>query len=319
MRLAALALTVLGLALASLAPSSPPAAAKTRTFTSSTEVLSWINRYRAHPRPKELPAAVRAMSAGGMLEDLEGSGLYVGFIAGVLGSNQLNAGKLVKEMLPLGTEGQVVLIRAVAYSGLPEYKLLLTMLMTEMPDRRVLISKYINDELETLDSLPVDSGRTIDTLWGYYVATGSYEPVQRIISVLSWASEGDDVEKLTIASMAKLTLATNASRDPNLLKLCYVEREHRDEAIAKPLGEVIDAAETFELAKLRKEATAALEELKTKGPESTRTLAWAGNIGTTVLAVGCVAASALGQAEIAVPCVVTGAVSSAALKLLTAP
>jgi hypothetical protein len=80
---------------------------------------------------------------------------------------------------------------------------------------------------------------------------------------------------------------------------------------------VITAAETFETTKLRKDAHAAIEELRRKGPESARTTSYWGQAGQTALALGCVVAGALGQAEIAVPCVISGAVSSAALKLLT--
>jgi hypothetical protein len=39
--------------------------------------------------------------------------------------------------------------------------------------------------------------------------------------------------------------------------------------------------------------------------------------GQTVLALGCVAAGVMGQAEIAAPCVVAGALTSAAKNLLT--
>ena len=86
-----------------------------------------------------------------------------------------------------------------------------------------------------------------------------------------------------------------------------------DPKIRKPLAEVIDASETLELSQLRKDALASIEELKAKGSEKLRNYNWWGQAGQTVLALGCVAAGALGQVEFGIPCVVGGAASTAAL------
>jgi hypothetical protein len=83
------------------------------------------------------------------------------------------------------------------------------------------------------------------------------------------------------------------------------------------LQEVIDAAETFEFARVRKDAMAAIDQLKAKGPASSRSTQWWGMAGQTVLALGCVAASALGQVQVGIPCVIGGALSGAALKWMT--
>jgi hypothetical protein len=79
---------------------------------------------------------------------------------------------------------------------------------------------------------------------------------------------------------------------------------------------VIDAAETFEFARVRKDAMAAIEQLKTKGPASARNTQWWGTAGQTVLALGCVAAGAMGQLQVGIPCVIGGALSGAALKFM---
>jgi hypothetical protein len=130
------------------------------------------------------------------------------------------------------------------------------------------------------------------------------------------STDKNDVEKLTIGAMAKWTLAQNAARDPYLLRMLKTGASAQTAAVRTPLNEVIDAAETLELAKLRKQAMASIEELKAKGPEKNRNYTWWGTAGQTVLALGCVAASALGQAEIGIPCVIGGAASSAALKYM---
>ncbi|MFA5948877.1 MAG: hypothetical protein WC807_01195 [Hyphomicrobium sp.] len=282
------------------------------------DVLKWINDYRHAPQPDQVPHVVQAMSRLGMFRDLEQAGVYIGFIGGVLGSNPKTAERLIARMFPLPPEDQVALIRAIAYSNHPGWKGLLQAFTERMPARQVLITKYLYGDGKTLAELPLDDGSyVIDTNWGYYFATGYAEPVQRIVSALAWTEQRESVEKLTIGAMAKWTLATNATREKDLLDILKQEMGVAPENVRKPLAEVIDAAETFETAKIRKEALASIEELKAKGPESARRFSWWGTAGQTVLALGCVAASALGQVEVGIPCVVGGALSGAALKYLT--
>jgi hypothetical protein len=83
--------------------------------------------------------------------------------------------------------------------------------------------------------------------------------------------------------------------------------------------EVIEAAETSETGRIKKEAVAAVEELRTKGPGSKREIAWWGKVGETAISLGCIGAAVTGQVEFGVPCVVGGALSSAALRYFSAP
>ena len=297
-----------------LANAAPP---KAQPLTPQV-VLKWINGYRAKPDPDKVPEMVRAMSGLGLFKDLDAAGIYIGFIAGVLGANPDKAERLVTKMFPMPPEDQVAIVRAIAYSGLPNWKELLGKFIERMPARLVLIQRHLADKLPTLDKLPLDtSPAALDTNWGYYFATGRFETIDRIISVLPWAKDANNVEKLTLGSMAKWTLANNAQQDKDLLDHMKRQLSTRPKDVAKELREVIEAAETFETTKIRKEAMASIEELKRKGPASTRTATWWGQAGQTALALGCVVASVMGHAEVGIPCVVGGAVSGAALKLLT--
>jgi hypothetical protein len=188
-----------------------------------------------------------------------------------------------------------------------------------MPARKVLIRRHLDDKLPTLATLKLDtSPAALDANWGDYLATGDTAPIDRIIAALAWAKEGNDLDKLTAGSMAKWTLAKNALHDPDLLAHMKAEISRRPTQIGRQLTEVVEAAETFETGRIRKEAQAAIEELKVKGPASRRKLSFWGQAGQTALALGCVVAGALGQVEIAVPCVIGGAASSAALKIFSA-
>ena len=58
---------------------------------SKENILGWINTYRYNPDPDpdRVPAAVRGMSRLGLITDPEGSGVYIGFLAGVIAANPI--------------------------------------------------------------------------------------------------------------------------------------------------------------------------------------------------------------------------------------
>ena len=316
MRLAMAVLFALVFASSSLSGAAPTK--KKPEFASAEHILRWINGYRLKPDPAKLPAAVKAMSEHGVFRDMDAAGIYVGFMAGVLNTNPKRAEDLIAKMYPMPPEDQVAIVRAIAFSDLPDWKDLMLKFAERMPARKALIDRFVYGKQPTLRQMELDAGTTpLDTLWGFYFATGSREPILRIISVLAWAKDQNNVERLTIGSMAKLSLATNASRDKELLDTLKFSLNHENKETRIVLQEVVDAAETFEFARVRKDAMAAIEQLKAKGPASSRSTQWWGMVGQTALALGCVVASAMGQVEVGIPCVVGGALSGAALKWMT--
>ncbi len=285
-------------------------------FTRPEIVLGWINDYRLNPTPERLPDAFTAMREQGQFKEVESAGIYIGFIAGILGANPATAEKLITDMFPMPPPDQVVVVKAIAYSGLADWKELMGKFVERMPARKVIIERYLYGKLPVLRDLPLDNPLGVDANWGYYFATGSSEPIQRLVRTLAWASDKNDVERLTIGSMVKWTLAQNASKDHDLLQYLKTSLPHQPDNVEKPLAEVIEGAETFELAKIRKDALASIEELRTKGSENSRNFSWWGQAGQTAFALGCVAAGVTGQVYLGVPCVVGGALSNVALKYL---
>ncbi|MFN3867636.1 MAG: hypothetical protein ACK4MF_01065 [Hyphomicrobiaceae bacterium] len=294
------------------------AAEKAPRFAKSEDVLAFISAYRERKRPDHVPVAVKAMSDLGLLREPEEAGIYTGFIAGVLRDNPDHAEALVTAMFPMPPDSQAVLIKAIAYSGLAAWRDVLTAHVERMPSRKVLIERYLYRGGPMLDQLMTEEtgAFAIDVHWGRYFATGDAEPARAVVAALAWTADRDSVEKLTIGSMAKWTLASNAARDTSLVRILNDEMNTQPEVVRRPLREVIVAAETLETSRIRKDATKAIEDLRRKGPQSTRDTVWWGQAGQTVLALGCVAAAATGQAQLGIPCVIGGALSGAALKYL---
>jgi hypothetical protein len=320
MRSAMVCLGALAVAvLAAAADAAPPKRQSEgqQALSRPEDLLRWINGYRTDPKPEKMPEMVRAASAMGIFRDMETAGVYVGFMAGVIETNPKRAEALIAKMFPMPPEDQVAIVRAIAHSNHPEWKELLAKFSERMPARSVLIDRFMTGKLPRLDAMPLDTGAApLDMLWGKYFATGSYDPVLRMVSILEWAKDRDNLDRLTVGNMAKLTLATNASRDPALLKMLKASIRFETKETKAVLTEVIDAAETFEFGKVRRDAMASIERLKTKGPESVRNTIWWGQAGQTVLALGCIVAGAMGHVEVGLPCIVGGAVSSAALRYM---
>lgn len=338
--------TFLATALLLVAPASA-APLRPGELGSREAVLKWINDYRATGDLSKVPAVVHAASKLGAFRDAESAGVFVGFIAGIIGCHPGEAEQLVGKMLPLPPEDQWVLIRAIAYSGLPHWKNLLTRIADRIPSRRVMIDRYLTGKLPPLSEIALERKEPgawdkiknyvsftkqdkatptpsfdsnpdlLDTLWGYYFATGAPSSIARIIVMLPWSKDKNNVERLTIGSMAKYTLATNAARDGEILALLRAAAGNPSKEVAPILNEVIEAAETVDTGRIRKEALMAVDELRRKGPGYKRDISTWGSIGEGAVSLGCITAAALGQVEFGLPCVVGGALSSAALRYWT--
>jgi hypothetical protein len=309
-------------------------AAPLPAFSTPDSLLEWVYNYRAHKAPSRVPAAVRSMRELGLFRDDEKAAFCTGFIAGVLGDNPKDGPRLVAKMLPMPDKDQAVLIRAIAYSGRPDWRDLLTKYKPRMPLRGPLIDSYLSGEAKTLMQVDLDEVTVIYSLWGYYVATGQYQPVVRIMQALRWSKNKNDggfsvkkifsgwrndpsaVDKISTGATAKWTLASYAERNRDLLSLYRAEYERQPPEIAQPLRDVIVAAEAFESDKVRKDQSGAIEDAQKLQATNEAGMSKAATAGSIAIATGCVAASALGQFYIAVPCVIGGALYTGAVKLM---
>jgi hypothetical protein len=318
---------------AQAAPSGGP------EFLTRVAVMEWIDGYRHKPAPTRVPDAVKALSGFGALRDPETAGFYVGFVAGVLRANPHDAERLVGKMLPLPPGDQWLVVRAIAYSGLPAWRSLLARTAARLPARRGMADAYLNGTLPTLDAIELDKNPTflerlgepfgikqkvpavsyghnpelVDTLWGQYFATGEYRPIWRIITLLPWSKERDNGERLAVGSAAKYTLANNAARYPDILTLIKDMATFQEPEVRPILADVIRAAETTDTAAIRKAQLAMVDKLKSRGPGYQRDLKVWGYVTQGAIGVTCVVLATVSLSAAGLPCVIGGAATSAAL------
>jgi hypothetical protein len=352
MRRTSVALITVVLTLGALWPAAsaaPQRELRTLELLTPDAVLKWINSYRKAPNPGGVPDVVKALSRMGAFKDPEQAGPYLGFIAGVIGTEQDRAEELINKMFPLPEENHWVIVRAIAYSAHPDWKHLMRLFAPRMPSRQVMIYNYLSNQSPTLFQVASRRNQTsmqkfrsyfayetyfgdgkkkgpreevepspelLDTFWGYYFASGKYRPVSRIVAMLPYSTDANNIDLLTLGNMAKFTLASNAVRDTQLLAMLKQANVNPPKPVAGPLKEVITAADTVETGRLRKEAMASIEELRRKGPAYRREVSKWGQVGLGALSLGCLGAAASGVGALAVglPCVIGGALSQAGLR-----
>jgi hypothetical protein len=313
-------------------------------FYSSAEVLKWMNSYRSKPDPMRAAMAIHQLSGFGELRSQESAGVYVGFAAGVLAANPTKARAMVNKMLPMPAEDQWLVVRAIAYSGVPTWRMLLTDIAPRVPARGPMLQKYVAGTLPTLRQYKVETASSswtdrfaefmpfhdkpkappavlkpspelLDTFWGFYYATGDTAALQNIISLLPWSIDRDDVQRLTLGGMAKYTLAENASRDTVLLATIKAIRGSEPKDVQPVLDQVIEAADNVDVSHVRSEMLASLDELKRKGSATKRNVTFWGQVGEGAVAAGCIGLAVASVGAAGIPCVVGGAASAGALNI----
>src|SRR3979490_3190055 len=168
---------------AAVAPELDPSA-------SLSVVQQWIYNYRARPDYAHAPAAVRVLFHAQSFKEPENSGIYLGFIAGAIGSNPAKAEQLVNSFFPLHPEDEWVIVRAIAYSGLPDWRNLLRRVAPRMPGRQVMIDSYLAGSLPTLTSIPLEETKPgmFDKLRGVFTKNPFAKEDKKLQMALTFAS-----------------------------------------------------------------------------------------------------------------------------------
>ena len=164
---------------------------------------------------------------------------------------------------------QVIVVKAIAFSGLAEWKELLGKFVERMPARHIVIDRYLYGKLPVLRDLPLDNPIAIDANWGYYFATGSSEPIQRLVRALAWSRDKNNVEKLTARQHGKWALAQLTPRaTPSCLatsRLRFRISRMRWKSLCKTSS---SPARHSSLRTSASKPYNSIEELKTKAPKA---------------------------------------------------
>src|SRR6201985_1341514 len=153
-------------------------------------VQQWIYNYRAKPDYAHVPAAARVLFHSQTFKEPENAGIYLGFIAGAIGSNPAKAEQLVNSFFPVPPEDEWVVIRAIAYSGLPDWRNLLRKVAHRMPARQVMIDAYLSGTLPTLTEIPLEETKPgmMDKLRGVFTKNPFAKDVKKLNTKITFAN-----------------------------------------------------------------------------------------------------------------------------------
>src|SRR5258708_38730926 len=119
-------------------------------------VQQWIYNYRAKPDYAHVPAAVRVLLHSQSFKEPENAGIYLGFVAGAIGSNPAKAEQLIASFFPIPPEDEWDIVRAIAYSGLPDWRNILRRVAPRMPARQVMIDSYLAGKTPPFTDTPLE-------------------------------------------------------------------------------------------------------------------------------------------------------------------
>src|SRR5256886_6261847 len=161
-------------------------------------VQQGIYNYRAKPDYAHVPAAVRVLFHAKGFKEPENSGIYRGFIAGAIGSTPAKAEQLVNSFFPVPPEDEWVIVRAIAYSGLPDWRNVLRRVAPRMPGRRVMIDSYLAGKLPTLTDIPLEEMKPgmMDKLRGAFTKNPVAKDERKLNTTLTFASNQDLLDQL---------------------------------------------------------------------------------------------------------------------------
>jgi tetratricopeptide (TPR) repeat protein len=201
--------------------------------------------YYLDPRPDLIPSLLATMQKQGMLA--LGHMTAAGFLSQVIHDNPDRIKTWVPLIWQLDDSAREYLWLTLWFSGIEP----------AMEPLREAESKENGRVAESIASIakggpappltqfPVNSGETLDLLWGAFYATGRPEYVVKIIDSLqaSLKSKPEDIKQRGVGLAAEWSLRQNARKHPRILALCKSELGRHDEETGKILSRVILEAE----------------------------------------------------------------------------
>ena len=103
---------------------------------------------------------MQTLSRLGAFNTPERAGVYVGSLAGVIADNPDRAEDILARITPIPEADQWIIIRAIAYSGVPDWQELMRHFTLRIPRYKVLGDRYIGGKMATLTQFAVPPAPT---------------------------------------------------------------------------------------------------------------------------------------------------------------
>jgi tetratricopeptide (TPR) repeat protein len=205
--------------------------------------------YYTKPQPDSLPSLLAGLQEEGALT--LGHMTAAGFLSQIFHDNPDRLKQWAPGFWQLGDAARAYVWLSLWFANTPQANAILEDAAHKEKGSAAAesVTKLLKSPSRPLLELPIDSGSSLDLLWGAFYATGVRDYVAKIIDCLPWSLQSGKAEKLKVAigRAAEWSLRTNAGRDPRVLEICKSELARRDGETRTALSKVIlEAPKTAE-------------------------------------------------------------------------
>ncbi len=232
---------VVGSVLALMFLASPAIAAP--GFKSPAHVKRWMKTYYQKPSPGIVATAIRYMSNSGVLDKKNAISPVFGFLSGVFQQNPDKVNAIIRSLDGLKEHHLGVVVFGLWYSGLDDAREKVQALFAEHPQLAKNFAFLTKNDPRPLIELPLEKGEWIlDALWGQFMATGSPDPVRRVISTLPWGQDKKKMDKYLVASAARFSLTANAGQHRKVREIIKAELPFQSDEVQAALNGILNKA-----------------------------------------------------------------------------
>lgn len=203
-------------------------------YSEDGEEKDWLEFYYENPTPDRFVAQMKDWAADGTLDNDQAKPALIAFISQLLRQNREKLSEWYGELAGLEPGQMQVMHTAMLFSRTSEADEILK-------ERFGKAYEDQKQETKKILEMPLDQRDTMDMLWGFYYATGSPEPVRRLILAFRFQDapekppgvevpEGYVPLYKQLPDFAHNSLVANGERHPRLVQILQVLLE-KDESL----------------------------------------------------------------------------------------
>jgi hypothetical protein len=213
-------------------------------FADLDAVDTWMAHYHLAPEPARLSQAIDTLVALAALDEPARLRPAAAFVAALMAEDEGLVAVLSDRIAEAPAAKQHLLAEAIALSGLPQWRRLLTLLKRQIPARALEIETLLAepDTRATLQLAFDEAGVVLDMVVAHFMASGSEAAALRLLAALAGSLDDSDPVAASTGHKAKAALALRAASDPRLLDLARREAGRQPEPLAGLLHEVVAVA-----------------------------------------------------------------------------
>ena len=187
----------------------------------------WMMYYYLDPRPDEVEAALKAITAQGYFENDDVQAPLSGFFAEVFRANPDKISAWVKPYV--GVPKRHILYSALWMANSRESKDALEQLAKGAKDAEARsLRELASSTPPTVETMVLDSPAALDYMWGSFMASGSDKPVLRVIDQMKLVNRKGDIGAQLIGGAAEWSVSANTRQHERVQRVVRTRAESAD-------------------------------------------------------------------------------------------